>query len=348
MIISKYNNTVDSTILSRFLSKSAEVVKERWQLWVPWEIAVSRGLENSLHFVIHASTNKPPMHLSQLYPVSKPDDIESVCAKIARKYKVISTNEYVDRLKHRKLKERDVLATVTCDDGLRDFKTNIWPIMKKYSIPCTLFLVKNFVEKIELFYRFKTSLILNVLNNSEISRMARDYLEKLGKPIDPKISIKTTIAGIHHPGDIWLLDRLLELLDIDAGTYFDQMKPFIDRSDVVALHNDGVRLGSHGVHHYRYDLISSDEIEADILDGVTYIQELSGQMTVEHAFPFNGRTVSRELLSDLLIRQPVLTHFFDTGGIRRDEPFVTHRVVLDRKKPQRALRLEAYEYMHSK
>lgn len=348
MKVSNFKSGISVPPLSQFVAKYSEAIKEKWQQWVPWEVAVRKGLDNSLHFVIHASADEPPRHLSHLYPVSNPKDIEKVCKNIARKYKVISTEEYVDRLRYGELGEKNVLATVSCDDGLREFKAYLWPIMKKYSIPCTLFLVKNFVERKEYFYRFKASLISEALEDSEASKETRNCLEKLGKNVDPQTSIKRTIGQIRHPKDLWIFDKLLEHLNIDAETYFEKTKPFLDRSEVIELHKDGVRLGSHGVHHYRYDLISSDDVEADILNGVTYIQNLSGQMTVEHAFPFNGRTISRKLLHNLLLRQPSLTHFFDTGGIRRDEPFVTHRVILDSKRPQRALRIAAYEYLNTK
>ena len=332
---------------SRFAARCIGAVKERWQRWVPWEWVVRRGLENSLHFVCHASSYEQPKHLSHLYPVSMPEDIDTVCKNIARKYKVIGTEEYVDRVRRNKLKEKQALATVTCDDGLREFKTYLWPIIKKHSIPCTLFLVKDFVEQNEYFYRFKTSLILDVLDEPKASKQARDCLEQLGRDVDSQKSLKTAVTQIHDPEDHWLLDKLVEALGINIELYFEEKKPFLDRAEVLELHNDGVRLGSHGVRHHRYDLLSPDKIAEDILDGVTYIQKLSGQMTVEHAFPFHGRKVSRELLHKILSSQSVLTHFFDTGGICRDAPFVTHRIVLDSVKPRNALRQAAYQYINS-
>lgn len=334
--------------ISRFASRCTGAVKERWQQWIPWEWGVRKGLDNSLHFVCHASSYEKPKHLSHLYPVPTPEALEYIFRKISRKYKVIDTEEYVDRIRRDKLKEKQLLATVTCDDGLREFKTFLWPIMKKYSIPCTLFLVRNFVEQKEYYYRFKTSLILDTLDKPEALQRAQDCLVKVGRSVDPKKGIKKTIAQIHHPDEHWLLDSLIDNLGIQIKSYFEENSPFLNRHEVIELRDDGVRLGSHGLHHYRYDLLSPDKVIRDILDGVAYIQELSGQRTVEHAFPFNGRKVSREILLNILSSQYVLTHFFDTGGIRRDVPFVTNRIILDAEKPRRALRQAAYQYINSK
>lgn len=325
-------------------------VKDRWEGWVPWELAVRKGLQNSLHFFFHASSYEQPKHLRHFYPpLPTPEDIESAIEGILEKYWVISTEEYVDRVKRGKLRERQVLATITCDDGLREFKTYLWPIMNKYSIPCTLFLVKNFVEQKEYFYRFKTSLVLNaILEQPEAAERARECLKRHGKncrqEIETKLGLKKAILKIHRPEDHFLLDMLTQDLDIQIEQYYRATKPFLDRDEVIELNNQGVRIGSHGVRHHRYELLSSENIMEDILDGLAYVQELSGQSTVEHAFPFNAENVSRNLLYKVLSNQSALTHFFDSGGIRRDAPFVTHRITLD-VDPRRALRYAAYEFL---
>ena len=333
---------------SHFALRCIEAMRERWQEWIPWELAVRSGVENSLHFYCHACSNEQPKHLSHLFHVPTPLEIDSVLKHIVEKYKVISTEEYVERLRRRQLRENKVLATVTCDDGLREFKTFLWPIMKKYSIPCTLFLVKDFVEQIQYFYRFKTSLILDKLDEPNAFIKTRDYLSQAGIAIDSPKGLKRAVLGIHRPEDHWVLDGLVELLGVQILTYFEEKRPFLDRNEVIELFAKGVRLGSHGVSHNRYEFLSPQKIQEDILKGVEYIRSLSGQATVEYAFPFIGKKVSRELLNKILKNQSILTHFFDTGGICRDVPFVTHRITLDSLKPHYALRQAAYRYIHLK
>ena len=333
--------------VSRFAARCTGVVKERWQQWVPWEWAIRKGLGNSLHFFCHATSFEKPKHLSHLYPVPNPEDMDTVLKNISEKYNVISTEEYVDRVQRGELKGPNVLATVTCDDGLREFKTYLWPIMKKYSIPCTLFLVKNFVEENEYLYRFKISLLLDVLDKPGVSDLARNCLARLGRDIDKNTNLKKIINGIHNPEDHWLLDELADSLGVSFEKYFKDQRPFLNRIEVIQLHNEGVRLGSHGIFHYRYDFLSPRKIREDILDGVAYIQELAKQKTVEHAFPFIGNMVPREFLQKILSNQSVLTHFFDSGGINRDVPFVTHRITLDSEVPQNAIRQAAYQYIRS-
>ena len=333
---------------SRFISRCLGAVKERWGKWVPWEWKVRDGLDGSLHFFIHACSYAQPKHLQHFYPrLPTPVQMEKVFENLAKKYKFISTEEYVDRVKRGKLRERQVPATITCDDGLQEFKTYLWPIMKRRSIPCTLFLVKNFVEQKEYFYRFKTALICNIIvEQPEAAEGARRCLLRKGMHVDKSGDIKRAVLQIHRPEDLFVLDELAESLGVDLERYFDVNRPFLDRAEIMQLLNDGVRLGSHGVFHYRYEFLSQKQIREDIFDGVAYVQELSGQTTVEHAFPFIGEKVSREFLYKILLGQSVLTHFFDSGGIRRDAPFVTHRITLD-GDPKHALRTAAYQFMFS-
>jgi peptidoglycan/xylan/chitin deacetylase (PgdA/CDA1 family) len=343
--LKKPQNNLASGV-SNFVFRCKMNVKERWEKWIPWEWAARKGLGDSIHFLCHATTYEKPQHLSHLFPILKPGDIDSVLRNISKKYKVISTEEYAERVQRNKLKEKKVLATVTCDDGLREFKTYLWPMMKKHSIPCTLFLVKNFVEQKEYYYRFKTSLIIDRFDDESAFEQAQDCLSAFGKSVTSKISLKRMLLRMHNPGDFWLLDELAKALGISFSAYFKENRPFLDHNEIIELNNAGVRLGSHGVSHFRYDFLLKQKIEEDILDGVAYIQQLSGQNTVEHAFPFFGKTISREFLHTILRRQSVLTHFFDTGGICRDVPFVTHRIILDSVNPRNALRQAAYRYLH--
>ncbi|MFH1460249.1 MAG: polysaccharide deacetylase family protein [Candidatus Omnitrophota bacterium] len=59
-------------------------------------------------------------------------------------YNILSLDEYVDFLKEKKpLKHKS--AVITFDDGFADNYTQAFPILKKYSIPATIFVVTEWV-----------------------------------------------------------------------------------------------------------------------------------------------------------------------------------------------------------
>ena len=322
-----------------------ETVKNYFIKQIPWEIRVINGPINSLHFLFHACSNEQPKHLKHLYRVSSPRQVEKSIEKILNDFKVVSTEEYVERLNKNKLKEDKKIATFTCDDGLRQFKTCLWPILRRYSIPCTLFLVKNFVEQKTNFNRFKTSMIMEALEDNYNFEKAQSCIGKIGFNITDKSHFRCLVFDIYHPEKFWILDELISCLEIDVEKYYREEKPFLDYNDILELQCDGVRFGSHGISHLWYKFLSDDSIASDINDGISFIQEITGQSTVEHSFPFNGEKVSRRLLKSILDKNTALTHYFDLGGIKNDVKFVTHRIGLDSLTYKQGLRIASYQYI---
>jgi peptidoglycan/xylan/chitin deacetylase (PgdA/CDA1 family) len=335
---------LSSNIGNRFKNSLISRIK----ILLPWEICIYKGIGNSIHFVCHVASLEQPIHLLHLYPVPNPETTEAFFEKIRRKFIFISTEEYVRRLQLNKLNDKKPFATISCDDGLREFKTYLWPIMKKYSIPCTLFIVKNFVEHISLFHRFKVSLLLSILNSDCAIEKAKECLFRCKYLKISTSDIKAKILRIHKPQDFWILDEIADALRFDFKEYFNKNKPFLNSNEIIELHNDGVRIGSHGVSHCRYDFLSLKEISHDIIDGVSYVASLSGQSSVEHAFPFIAKKVSRNFLYNILNNNKILNHYFDNGGISKDISFVTNRITLENEYIKYPLRPVAYCYFIDK
>jgi peptidoglycan/xylan/chitin deacetylase (PgdA/CDA1 family) len=65
---------------------------------------------------------------------------------LKRNFDVISLDELIKRLKQNYLLERDVVA-ITFDDGYKDNFTNAYPILEKYDIPATVFIITGLINQ---------------------------------------------------------------------------------------------------------------------------------------------------------------------------------------------------------
>lgn len=79
------------------------------------------------------------------YSVS-PVDFEKQVAYLAQNYKVISLDKLLGYIRA-KQKVPNNAVVITIDDGYQDNYTFAYPILKKYSIPATIFVCTEFIQK---------------------------------------------------------------------------------------------------------------------------------------------------------------------------------------------------------
>ncbi|USN91831.1 MAG: polysaccharide deacetylase family protein [Candidatus Nomurabacteria bacterium] len=81
-----------------------------------------------------------------MYSIS-PELFERQLKMLSKKFKIISVQELVERIRSNNLGKEDY-ATVTFDDGLEDNYTNAFPILQKLSIPATIFIITDLIGKV--------------------------------------------------------------------------------------------------------------------------------------------------------------------------------------------------------
>ena len=130
--------------------------------------------------------------------------------------------------------------------------------------------------------------------------------------------------------DAKILDPLCERLGVQPEAYLRATQPYLTRAQIRALHADGFTIGAHSRSHRYLGDLSPQEAEAEIVESCRVIQEITGQASVPFAFPYFGGRLDRAWLGDLRRRHEMIGLYFDTDGLREDEPFVVQRVFGER------------------
>ncbi len=73
-------------------------------------------------------------------------NFERQMSYLKKNFNVVSLDDMVDRYKQNTKSEKDTVA-ITFDDGFKDNYTDAYPILKKYNIPATIFIVTGYIDR---------------------------------------------------------------------------------------------------------------------------------------------------------------------------------------------------------
>lgn len=74
-------------------------------------------------------------------------------------------------------------------------------------------------------------------------------------------------------------------------------KGFLSSRQIQSLSSEGMTIGSHGMYHRKWSLLSDKELEEEIIEARSRIEKITGRPVLEAACPFGGynRRVLRRL-----------------------------------------------------
>jgi peptidoglycan/xylan/chitin deacetylase (PgdA/CDA1 family) len=257
------------------------------------------------------------------------------------------------RLRNSSLPANSVLLTF--DDGFAECYDVVRPILLRFAVDAIFFVTTDFVDENVPFVACALSLCVTAIERmtrelaetavvaagrsfgslrSSLNRQARasSRLRRstaaANQPLEKRLLL-TWVLGL-DPDDGAGIERACDLLGVDPRTYSSRRPVFMSSTQVRQLAADGFTIGSHGLNHRCLDGRSAAEIEREIVESCTRIRELTGQSRVPFAFPYNGRSIDRRILGDIVARHGDLVDLiFDSGSLRRDPSFIVNRVFAD-------------------
>lgn len=260
----------------------------------------------------HAVANEIPLHLKHLYSVRSRELFKSDLRFFLSSYKALSINRISDTQKKNKG------FCITFDDGLREFKEIAWPILKEVDIPVVLFVNPAFVDNNDLFYRFKASLLIEHLSETESVD-----LKTVGTKLNQEfLSVEELVAWINAVkyGYRNSLDKLAHILDIDFNDYLDKHQPYLTLDELKELQSEGVHIGAHSMDHPLFNQLSMHDQLKQIKESVNWINSNFDQDLSAFSFPFTDFGLKKELF-DQIYNHPEfkLDLTFGTAGIKREK-----------------------------
>lgn len=197
-------------------------------------------------------------------------------------YQIVSLENLV-RLLRAGRKTKNVVS-ITFDDGYRNVLTNALPILQKYGIPATVFLITDLIRGNRLFWRNKLAYIFNTNQQSlfftHLSRGSSVSVESLKH--------FTQIKSGHK----WIkqaIDRTFTDLDLDEETISRDANLYITTEDIAQLDFAPLTFGNHTRTHPILSELSAAEQEEEIRGGYLVLRKILGKDNrIPFSYPFGS------------------------------------------------------------
>ena len=232
------------------------------------------------------------------------------------------------------------MCAVTFDDGWHDVYEHAFLILKRYSIPATIYLTTGFIDGTEWFWEERSKYLLALIykawktpsQKSEAAMRTQVDLEKfsLGKML--QIQAKLLPAFLLQEGRFikeWDPERRLALMQtlerLATQLCPDAPRPFMNWSEVQEMSRGNIEFGSHTISHPALPDLSAEEARNELNGAAKRIESNLGQVPTNFAYPYGkfNEHVRRQVLQEGLASASTTR----LGLVKRNaDPYALNRV----------------------
>ena len=218
-------------------------------------------------------------------------------------FSVLSLQELLLRL--RLNKDVSKCCVLTFDDGWVDNYQNVFPIIQKHRVPCTVFLATGLIGTNRWFWPDEVAECLFLICRGKVNiNTFSDALKKLlfqsgvGGKNELQVVIDDCIELIKVYSPKQRKALMLEMTSVCFGGDMPNNRYLMNWDEVKEMADSGlVEFGSHTANHRLLNQISPKEVLAEIVDSKNKIENEIGQPCLSFAYP-NGN-YSNEVISVL-------------------------------------------------
>ena len=207
---------------------------------------------------------------------------------LASSFNIISLEEAVKRLTKRDVPDNTIV--VTFDDGYRDNYVNAFPILRKLSIPATIFLAVDAIGSrrvlwhdrvFSAFRETRVSVLTGFANSSS------EYpLNTVAERLLAQQKVLHFIRSLDEEARLSAINALIEKLEVTDRKEVPEL--MLSWEEVKAMHYNGISFGSHTVTHPILSRLSLERNREEIEKSKSTIEQRLGVRVTTFAYP-NGK-----------------------------------------------------------
>lgn len=284
--------------------------------WIPQRLLTRMTGQSLILPYYHAVSNDPMPHVDYFYPVRSLKQFKNDLEFLLKHFEPVGLDGL---LSHRKGKSSKPAMFLSFDDGLAEIYNLVAPVLIAKGIPAAVFVNTEFIGNRGMFYRYKSSLILERLEKAGYSPglteriQSRYHLAGTGRK-----HIQEFITDISYSNKREL-DEIAKIVDLDFRTFLKVRKPYMSWQQLKELANQGFLIGSHSKDHPVFAELDPEERLVQYRDSMVTIRKELGTGYGLFSFPFTDDGVPAEFFES--IRQedmPGLDASFGTAGLKKD------------------------------
>jgi peptidoglycan/xylan/chitin deacetylase (PgdA/CDA1 family) len=230
------------------------------------------------------------------YGKTSRETFEAHLSYLARHYKVISLSDAVRHLNEGNLPKRS--AVLTIDDGYHDFYDIAYPVLKKFGLPATLYVVTGFLDGKCWIWTDKARYLLAETKEELFSFTVggKKFDEALGDK-NSRLAlagkINTELKKLPDQEKESMLAELADVLSVQLSETPPAEFGPITWEQANEMAANGIEIGSHTVSHPILTNVTSDALADEVTTARTLITDRLRNDRLHFCYP-NGNASTRE------------------------------------------------------
>lgn len=254
----------------------------------------------------HSISNMDAPHIKHLYKVKSEEEFVKDLDYLLQYYEPINLQSLIEvAVGEKRLKAPSFFLSF--DDGLSEFHDIIAPILLKKGIPATCFLNSNFIDNKDLFYRYKASLLIEL-----IEKHSKHLENKNLQEILQNKNFRSFLLSLKYKNKE-TINNIANVLDYDFNEYLAKEKPYLNTEQLQSLLNKGFTFGAHSADHPMYKEITLDQQLEQTSKSLAFI---NAKLDIKHqifSFPFTDHGVKYEYFNQA---NKLLDLSFGSAGLK--------------------------------
>jgi peptidoglycan/xylan/chitin deacetylase (PgdA/CDA1 family) len=241
---------------------------------------------NLLRILTYHRVDEPDArpNLSPALNSAAPHDFDQQMRYLSENYHVVSMPELVDAYHSRThLPPRSVMVTV--DDAYTDFAEHIWPTMKRYRLPITLFVPTGFPDHPERTFWWDRlqQAVRNTRQTQLVTPMGQLALTTPGECSRAFKQLRGYVKTLPHSEAMAWVDQVATELGTPQGEHH-----VMSWHKLRQLAAEGVTLGAHTQTHPMMNRISLEEMRTEAVGSRRDLEREIGPVLPIFAYPSGG------------------------------------------------------------
>jgi len=313
--------------------------------WIPQKWLIHSSKQDLILPFYHTVSNDPMPHVSHVYPVRTLKHFRNDLEFLLKHYEPVGLDALQSKVPDSKRSKPAMFLSF--DDGLSEIYHLVTPILIAKGIPAAVFVNTAFIGNKELFYRYKTSLLLERFESIKYSPPVTEILQRAYHLASPmKKCIREFLLSITYKNR-HELDEVAKLVDLDFKAFLKVKKPYMSMDQIKDLVEKGFFIGSHSKDHPRFGDINPQNRLTQYRESMEYLQKNPGSSYGLFSFPFSDDGVPARFFKELRKEgMPRLDASFGSAGLKNDPMDFHHQRIPMEAGRAGASRLIHGEYLY--
>jgi peptidoglycan/xylan/chitin deacetylase (PgdA/CDA1 family) len=246
------------------------------------------GIRNEFHVLAYHMVSQQP---NGFYPEIALQVFERHMQHVAKNYKVLPLTEIAERL--RDGRSLAGCMAITFDDGYLDNYSLAYPVLRKYSLPATVFLTTGCIDSGEApwFIMVRHAFKESKKDQIRVSFGARPVVLSM-RTIQERYQVSERVMKhLKESANDERLDFLDELWDsLEVGSFEALRGMMLGWDKVREMGTQGIAFGAHTVTHPILSRVSSEMAEREIGESKGRIEAETGKPVTAVAYPFGKKS----------------------------------------------------------